>query len=147
MISKDTIVKLIERNPNIGRLTPLIDIRSIKYLYREIFNENHKEYGVVKRKVYPNTSCHPCITDMLNALRDYCGYPSLKKGLSKNLTKQRIEICILCEHSKGKGLLLTCGTPIIGQTIKEGELCGCFIHAKAAFTNESCPIDKWKNLT
>mgnify|MGYP003144464553 CR=1 FL=1 len=144
MITKEDVIALVDRNESIGKQTTGTDLNLIRDWYREIYNDKYTEYKVGKREKFKKgTSCGACVTNMLNSLRFYVDYPPIVKSLSKKISTNRIEICKLCEHSQGKGFLTTCGTPIIGNSTNEGELCGCFVYAKAQLKNEECPLKKW----
>lgn len=147
MIKKELIIELVERNPSVGKHTNKNDVKNIRLIYAEIFNDNNKEYEVKSRRRYPlGTTCHTCIIEMLNSIRDYVGFPPITKKVTPKLSEQRVNVCISCKYSKGEGALLTCGTPIIGETVPEGKLCGCFVRAKAQFDKLYCPLGFWDSL-
>lgn len=52
--------------------------------------------------------------------------------------KARLETCKKCPLVKGD-IILTCGT----FGVKTDKTCGCIIKAKAQFTNQKCPSNKW----
>lgn len=151
-LTKELVVKLIESKPLNGKINP-IQLGKIRTYYREIYNDNNAIYKTPKRRKYStrHKDCYGCLMTQLDALRIYAGYPSLIKRLDKKLVKKRIEKCNKCKYHQGRGILLTCGTPIIGNTVieiidgkeKKIKLCGCFMTAKAQFQNLYCPASKW----
>lgn len=148
MISKAEIEELVDRNLAIGKHTDRADVRAIRLFYREIFNDNYKEYEVQRRRRYDiSTVCHTCIVEMLDALRVYVNYPTLVNVVPVKLSDSRIAICKACRYVKGKGVLMTCGKPIVGETVPEGKLCGCFVRAKAKFPSLYCPLGYWDEIT
>lgn len=64
--------------------------------------------------------------------------------VEQNEYEKRLSSCKGCKWFTNQG---TCGTPIIGQTIKykkgKKKLCGCFMRAKARLVFADCPIHKW----
>ncbi len=60
---------------------------------------------------------------------------------------KRLSICNSCEFKKELLGNLTCGKPIVGETIihegKEVKLCGCIMKFKTMIPQKSCPIKKW----
>jgi len=145
MISKEEVIELAERVPAINKGTSLTTVKLIKIYYAKLYNTN--DYGQRQRKVYPERSkCYTCIMDQLNAVRDWVGYPPLKTKfiVSKKIKEERLEVCYNCKHLKKRAMYAsTCGTLYIGGKVEGGELCGCFVHAKAEITNEQCPLGKW----
>ena len=63
---------------------------------------------------------------------------------SKDLAKQRIEICEACKHFRKR--TRTCGTPIKGNKIGDKRLCGCFMDIKTTLRFSKCPLNKWGDM-
>lgn len=131
-MSENKIIELIERNPKIGKLTSRQDIDLM---------DDH--YHLLTGKRIKNKGCASCITGALNVIRGEYNYPTLGKEIDRKQSNKRIEMCKICIHAKGSSVFLTCGTPIMGDTVPEGKLCGCFVYVKAKFTNETCPLGFW----
>lgn len=147
MIDNQVLIDLVERNPSVGKHTPGKDIVSIRDYYAEIFNKDYKKYNTAQRKRFSKgTTCHTCIIEMLNSIRDYLGFPPITKKVAHSLSQSRIEVCKSCKYLKGEGALITCGTPIVGERVPEGKLCGCFVRVKAQFKELYCPLGYWDEL-
>lgn len=62
--------------------------------------------------------------------------------------KKKISICGRCEFARQLLGNITCGTPIIGDTIKhrgkDVKLCGCVMKLKVLVTDAECPIESWQ---
>lgn len=68
----------------------------------------------------------------------YEGFKNLawKKSESEILARERLEICIGCDHlQRYRGFYLGC------------DMCGCYIPAKIRSIKSSCPIGEWKGFT
>lgn len=147
MITKELIIELVDRNPSIGKHTNRNDIINIRKCYSLIYNEQSNIYGVKKRRIYPaGTTCHTCVIDMLNALRDYVGFPTTTNAVTPKLSTQRIDICKKCVYSEGEGVLLSCGPFAKKTKVPEGELCGCNLFAKTKIPFLYCPLGWWDEL-
>ena len=147
MISKEQIIRLVDRNPSIGKHTPVLDIRLIRDHYRTIYNDYPVVYEVKKRRKYPiGETCHTCIVEMLNALRVYVGFPTTTNAVTPKLSTQRIDICKKCVYSEGEGVLLSCGPFAKKTKVPEGTLCGCNLFAKTKISFLYCPLGFWDGL-
>jgi hypothetical protein len=67
------------------------------------------------------------IQSFTNSLINYTS--SGFKNASKELTKNRLDICKSCENFNSSNT--TCN------------ICGCFLSIKTIWSTEKCPIDKW----
>jgi len=131
-MKKTQIIELIERNPTIGKLTSKKDIDLMDEIYHQLTGKRIKNKG-----------CASCISGALRVIRGEYGYPTKNKEINKKLSNKRIEMCKQCIHSQGSSVFLTCGTPVVGNEVPEGKLCGCFVYVKAKFKNETCPLGFW----
>ena len=141
----EKLLELIARNPSIGKQTTREDIQLMNKYHKELFG------GPIK-----DTSCHTCLLTAFNKLRTHCGYAPLNNVESKNITKQRLQICYTCEYRVQNVLGDTCGqfanklkdNP---QTTSSGKvLCGCILKLKARTSkkwllrlNDWCATDRW----
>lgn len=132
MIENEEIIALIERNPRISRTTPIADINMLDEYYFEITGNKIRDKG-----------CSSCVNAALNVVRGDYGYPTTNREIKRKHSNKRIDTCKKCVYSKGSSILLTCGTPIIGEDVPEGRLCGCLVHIKAKFKSEDCPLNFW----
>lgn len=143
MIDNEEIIKLIERNPSIGKQTSAAD--------KVLINTYHIQ---VVGKPIASMSCSSCLLTALDKLRAYVGYNPLKIFAPKNITGQRLAICGGCEYRVEGGFLGvkdTCGN-FMNKTDKTKDgvlLCGCVLSSKAKLNIKwihklgGCPAKKW----
>lgn len=72
-----------------------------------------------------------------------------------SVQQKRLEICKGCKWAKNTIGVLTCGTPIVGNSVddekinivghkrKKIKLCGCVMKAKVKLSFAECPAGKW----
>ena len=62
--------------------------------------------------------------------------------------EKRLAVCNGCEHSHPILGQITCGTPLMGETIivddKKVKLCGCVMALATKVESKTCPLNKWK---
>ncbi len=61
-----------------------------------------------------------------------CNKASKEPKETLTVSKQRLAVCMTCEHLKDKHTLR-----------KRCAVCGCFMEAKSRMTGMNCPLGKW----